>query len=194
MRRIARLPQMSAAGIAVMARALPRALPVPRRHHMAVAAFLVVVVTYALSPFMALWSVNDALLAHNAGALSSHIDWSALNANLKKDTITEILGPPPTNDDLPDFGSAFAADAVSHAIDTRLTPNMILDLAARMMPPSSRSVSWTSLLSSISAHFTGPDRFEARLYSASGKPEGILRMKFEHWRWQITSVTMPKAA
>lgn len=191
MRRIARLPQMSAA---VMARALPQSLPVPRRHHMVAAAFLAVVVTYALSPFMALWSVNDALRAHNAGALSSHIDWSALNANLKKETISEILGPPPANDDLPDFGSAFAADAVSHAIDTRLTPNMVLDLAARMMPPSSRSVSWTSLLSSISAHFTGPDRFEAQVFSTSGKPEATLRMKFEHWRWQITSVTMPRAA
>ncbi|GEL65104.1 DUF2939 domain-containing protein [Kozakia baliensis] len=158
-------------------------------------AMLTIICIYALSPYIALWSINNALRSHDAQTLSSHIDWSALTHSLKEESVAAILGPPPAADDLPDFGSSFATNAVSHAIDTRLTPDTLLSLAGQLIPSNKGSTgSPSDILSHLSAHFVALTRFEARVTTTPGQAPTVVHMKFEHWRWQITRLEMPQAA
>jgi len=143
---------------------------------------------------MALWSIESAIKTRNCGQLSAHIDWTSLNRSLKTDCATAIAGPPAAADDLPDFGTSFASNAVSNAIDTKLTPDTVLSVADQMMPkPDARAVPEFSLaaLSRLSAHFVSPARFEAAVSGAGGQPQMVVHLKFEHWHWKITRLEMP---
>ncbi|GBQ83174.1 DUF2939 domain-containing protein [Asaia krungthepensis] len=151
---------------------------------------------YALSPYLALWSLSSALRNHDTTTLAQHIDWSALTTSLKAEAIDALIGPPPAADDLPDFGSSFASGAVSHAIDTRLTPDLIMTFATQMtaMPAHRVAPSLRELYSRLSAHFVSPLRFEAGLVTSPGQKPAIVHMKFEQWRWKITEIDLPKSA
>lgn len=165
-----------------------------RMPHAVGAVFVAMACIYALSPYLALWSLSSALRSHDAISLSQHIDWSALSTNLKAEAIDALIGPPPSADDLPDFGSSFASNAVSHAIDTRLTPELLMTMASQMVNTShaTPSLSIRQLYDRISAHFVSPLRFEAGLVTMPGQKPTIVHMKFEQWRWKITGFDIPK--
>ncbi|GBQ13335.1 hypothetical protein AA21291_1473 [Swaminathania salitolerans LMG 21291] len=173
------------------------ALPSLRRTpHIAGALFVALACIYALSPYLALWSLSSALRSHDTDTLAQHIDWSALSASLKSDTLETLLGPPPAEDDLPDFGTSFASGAVSHAIDTHLTPETLMTMASQMIhaPASAPAPGLMALYARISAHFVSPLRFEAGLITGPGGKPTIVHLKFEQWRWKITRFDIPKAA
>ncbi|AQS87823.1 hypothetical protein NCH01_08700 [Neoasaia chiangmaiensis] len=193
MRRLARLQLLPAHGIAFASRAMPQTIAA-RPHHWFGAFFLAVICAYALSPFMALWSIDGALKSHDANTLATHIDWSALTDSLKQQTISAINGPAAAADDLPDFGSSFATSAVSHAIDTRLTTDSLLTMATQMMPAGQQPASWRDLWSKFSARFVGLTGFEARLASRPGQAPTTVHMKFEHWHWKVTRLELPAGA
>lgn len=166
-----------------------------RMPHIMGALFVALACIYALSPYLALWSLSSALRSHDTITLSQHIDWSALSTNLKAEAIDALIGPPPAADDLPDFGSSFASNAVSHAIDTRLTPELLMTMASQMVdtPRTAPVSSLRQLYARLSAHFVSPLRFEAGLVTAPGQRPTIVHMKFEQWRWKITGFDIPKA-
>lgn len=168
---------------------------IKRMPHVLGAVFVALACIYALSPYLALWSLSSALRSHDAITLSQHIDWSALSTNLKAEAIDALIGPPPAADDLPDFGSSFASNAVSHAIDTRLTPELLMTVASQMVnaPRATPSFSIRQLYDRISAHFVSPLRFEARLVTMPGQKPTIVHMKFEQWRWKITGFDLPRS-
>jgi len=196
MKRLGRLTLRPVTGLYLTGRALPLIGPwigASRRRTLCTAGISVMLAVYALSPLMALWSINQALRSNDPALLASHIDWSALSANLKEQTIARLMGPPPEEDDLPDFGSSFATTAVSHAIDTRLTPTALIGMASRLMPQDGGTISWRSALHRASVWFEGPNRFRARIYSPEGATQAVVHLQFEHWRWQITRVDIPTA-
>ncbi|MBU2654282.1 DUF2939 domain-containing protein [Acidomonas methanolica] len=193
MRRLARLRLLPAAGLGLAGRAMPGSYT-PRSSHLMLAGAVAVLATYLLSPFLALWTINGAVRTHDAHLLSTHIDWSALNTNLKQQTIDAILGPPPEADDLPDFGSAFATTAISHAIDTRLTPSALLGMATQLMPKDGEPIGWATLFTRFSARFEGVTRFKAEVDAPDGRTQAIVHLKFEHWHWQVTRVDLPGVA
>ncbi|WP_162922354.1 MULTISPECIES: DUF2939 domain-containing protein [Asaia] len=164
--------------------------------HIAGALMVALVCIYALSPYLALWSLSSALRTHDTTTLAQHIDWSALTTSLKTEAIDALIGPPPAADDLPDFGSSFATSAVSHAIDTRLTPELLMTFASQMVTghQPAASLSMSQLYSRLSAHFVSPLRFEAGLVTTPGQKPAIVHMKFEQWHWKITQLDLPKAA
>lgn len=180
----------------------PGFLELPSRKrlpHIAGAATVALACIYALSPYLALWSLSTALRTHDAQALARHIDWSALSSSLKAETIDALVGPPPAEDDLPDFGTSFASNAVSHAIDTRLTPELLMTMTSQIMKasPGNASLLQTShlkeLYTRLSAHFISPTRFEAGLATRPGQRPTIVHMKFEHWHWKIIQFELPRA-
>lgn len=193
MKRLAHLRLLPVTGLVYAGRAVSWRNASKRRSALT-AMICAMVGLYAASPFIALWSISDALRAHDEAALSTHIDWSSLSASLKQQTIDRLMGPPPADDDLPDFGTAFAASAVSHAIDTRLTPNALINMAARLMPQDGQPLSWTATIHRASVWFEAPNRFRAQIYSPQGDTEAIVHLRFEHWRWQITQVDIPHNA
>ncbi|GAN53473.1 hypothetical protein Tasa_010_020 [Tanticharoenia sakaeratensis NBRC 103193] len=148
---------------------------------------------YALSPYIALWSIDSAIRTHDPARLAAHIDWSALNGSLKSDTIAAIVGPPPGADDLPDFGSSFASTAVSNAIDTQLNTQELLDMAGKMMPADARSAPGYAALARVHARFVAPARFEASVPGPANETPMVVHLKFEHWHWKITRLEMPQA-
>ncbi|RUT24647.1 hypothetical protein C0V97_15250 [Asaia sp. W19] len=166
-----------------------------RTPHVLGALLVALTCIYALSPYLALWSISSALRSHDTMSLAQHIDWSALSTNLKAEAIDALIGPPPAADDLPDFGSSFATGAVSHAIDTHLTPELMMTMASQMVGTAAptRSYSIKSLYERLSAHFTSPTRFDAGMVMTPGQKPTIVHMKFEQWRWKITSLDLPKA-
>lgn len=168
-----------------------------RRAPHALGAFTVALVCiYALSPYLALWSLSAALRTHDTDTLAQHVDWSALTSSLKAEAVDAIVGPPPAADDLPDFGSSFATGAVSHAIDTRLTPELLMGFAGQLIDGQKTSPvpSVSELYNRLSAHFVAPAEFEAGLVMAPGQKPTMVHMKFEQWHWKITRLDLPKAA
>ncbi|WP_084294719.1 DUF2939 domain-containing protein [Asaia prunellae] len=162
--------------------------------HIFGALFVATACIYALSPYLALWSLSSALRNHDTVTLSQHIDWSALTSNLKTEAVDELIGPPPAADDLPDFGSSFATSAVSHAIDTRLTPETLMTMASQMISTTATPPTFglRELYNRLSAHFVSPQCFDASLATTPGHKPTIVHMKFEQWRWKITGFDLPK--
>lgn len=166
-----------------------------RAPHALGALTVAMVCIYALSPYLALWSLSSALRAHDTNSMAQHIDWDALTSSLKAEAVDAIVGPPPAADDLPDFGSSFATGAVSHAIDAHLTPELVMGFAAQMIDGQKATSlpSVTELYNRLSAHFIAPAEFEAGLVMVPGQQPTMVHMKFEHWQWKVTRLDIPKA-
>ncbi|WP_459774253.1 DUF2939 domain-containing protein [Asaia astilbis] len=188
----------NSAGMSFGLSALSERVRVPslrRTPHLAGVFFVAMACIYAVSPYLALWSLSSAFRSHDTATLSEHIDWSALSTSLKADAIDALIGPPPAADDLPDFGTSFASDAVSHAIDTRLTPELLMTMASQMMPAPKAALSFSlrQLYDRLSAHFVSPLCFEAGVITTPGRRPTIVHMKFEQWRWKITGLDIPRS-
>lgn len=162
--------------------------------HVIGALTVALICIYALSPYLALWSLSSALRAHDTGTLAQHVDWSALTSNLKAEAIDALVGPPPAADDLPDFGTSFASGAVSHAIDTRLTPELLMSFASQMVSGQKPvpTAGLAALYGRLSAHFVSPAGFEAGIVMAPGQKPTVVHLKFEQWHWKITRLDIPK--
>ncbi|MBE7211527.1 MAG: DUF2939 domain-containing protein [Gluconacetobacter diazotrophicus] len=185
----------------------------------ALASFAASALLFAASPLSALWSLADAVQHGNVVALRSGADWSALRVALKGD-LADIIHPAATvklasarvaadgaapvaaDDDLPEFGSSFATNVVSNAVDDEVTPEHLLEL---MRPaPASGGASTGAATPSLSAmlhriaalRFTAPDRFEAAflLSDQPGADPVRLSMHLEHWRWRVVAVHVAPAA
>ncbi|MBS1067367.1 DUF2939 domain-containing protein [Gluconobacter cerinus] len=152
-----------------------------------------VLAAYAVSPFLALWDIDRAMKGNNPARLIPHVDWSSLAHSLKEQFRPPV---PASDDDLPDFGSSFAGNAISNAIDTELSPATLMSTAHQLMPAGSSSYSsgggWP-VLGGLHAHFVSLNKFEAQV-DQPGQTPFVLHMKFEHWGWKITRFELPQSA
>ncbi|ASL39596.1 MULTISPECIES: DUF2939 domain-containing protein [Acetobacter] len=153
---------------------------------------------YLASPFVTLWSVGSALHTHDMAALGQVINWGALDASIKHQTLNG-LHLIPASDDLPEFGESFAATAVSNAVDTTVTQNnlgMLVDQAIpAAVPVSQPNISFASLAAHASVRFARLDQFVAEVPLPGHERETPLRieMRIQGWRWKITNVEFPTA-
>ncbi|MBS1065873.1 DUF2939 domain-containing protein [Gluconobacter kondonii] len=148
-----------------------------------------VLAAYAVSPYLALWDIDRALHGNNASRLAPHVDWSSLSHCLKE----QFTPAAPADDDLPGFGSSFAGQVVSNAIDTHLTPATLMTTAHQIMPHDVSTSGWLGVWHGVHAHFVSAGKFEAIL-DQPGQTPFVLHMKFEHWGWKITRFEMPAPA
>lgn len=154
---------------------------------------------YLASPFVTLWSAASDLRQHNALALGQMINWGALDASLKRQTLAGLhLNIQPAADELPEFGTSFASTAVSNAVDTTVTQanlGALMDEALPATPPSAQPAtpSFTALLTRASVHFNRLDQFVMELPLPGHERETPLRveLRIEGWGWKITNVEFP---
>ena len=153
---------------------------------------------YALSPFVTLWTIASAVSSHNMVALGQTINWSSLDASLKEQVLdglhlghaTEVV------DDLPEFGSSFATNVVSNAVD--LTVNQqnlgsVVDQAMASAPSRINAGSMFSAVSHAVVRFTGANTFEAQMVVPGHEKDTPLRvqLRIERWQWKLTRVDLP---
>ncbi|AFW02303.1 hypothetical protein BAR24_12345 [Gluconobacter oxydans] len=147
---------------------------------------------YAISPYLALWDIDRAMKGNNPARLVPHVDWTSLTHSLKE----QFKPPAPASDDeLPDFGSSFADNAISNAIDTELSPGTLMTTAHQLMPAGgavSSGGGWP-VWGGLHAHFVSLSKFEAQV-DQPGQTPFVLHMKFEHWGWKITRFELPQSA
>ncbi|MBB2204118.1 DUF2939 domain-containing protein [Gluconacetobacter takamatsuzukensis] len=151
---------------------------------------------FVASPFVTLWSVSAAIQSHDTRTLGTFLNWRAIQASLKSQIISGIVTQPASDDDLPEFGSSFAATAVSRAIDVHVNAANLDTLMGQVMPAATQTVSVGSpvaMLHHVRIRFLRPDMFEARAVMPGHERETPLRlqMRIQGWRWKITEVDLP---
>ena len=154
---------------------------------------------YLASPFVTLWSAASDLQQHNALALGQMINWGALDASLKRQTLAGLhLNIQPAADELPEFGTSFASTAVSNAVDMTVTQANLGALMDEAMPATTSTAqpaapSFAALVSRASVHFNRLDQFVMELPLPGHERETPLRveLRIEGWGWKITNVEFP---
>jgi hypothetical protein len=159
---------------------------------------------YAVSPYLSLFEMGQALKHGDVATLSASIDWKQVRAGLKEDIADGITGEPtPTaspavanSDDLPPFGSGFVTNVAANMVDRTVTPLHLAQTVSAMRAagaPCERPVV-------ESAHFEGPGTFMVSLrpaHAAADSPAVRLRLDLvsTQWgmRWEITRAWLPES-
>ncbi|MBB2167167.1 DUF2939 domain-containing protein [Gluconacetobacter aggeris] len=151
---------------------------------------------FVASPFVTLWSVSAAIQGHDTRTLGTFLNWRAVQASLKSQIIGGIVGnQQASDDDLPEFGSSFAATAVSRAVDVHVNAANLDTLMGQVMPAAQpvSAISPAAMLHHVRIRFLRPDMFEARAVLPGHERDTPLRlqMRIQGWRWKITEVELP---
>ena len=160
------------------------------------------VALYVAWPYATLLKLRQDLQDHNVQALQGDIDWGRVRSGLKAQIRDSLEGKPvptaisATSDDLPPFGSSFAAHIAGSAIDGEVTPQRVADAFAALTPVGGAASQPTL----EAARFSGLTTFVVKLRTASEAPtDAPVRLKLtlvrQGWRfgWQVTNVWMPPA-
>lgn len=155
---------------------------------------------YTLSPFMTLWTIAGAVSSHDMVALGHTINWSSLDASIKEQVLNGLnLGKVnQVSDELPEFGSSFATNIVSNAVDTRVTQTnlgSVVDQAMASGPDHMNAGTVFSAVSHALVRFTAANSFEAQVVLPGHENETPLRvqLRIERWQWKLTRVDFPTA-
>ncbi len=155
-----------------------------------IAAAAVLGVTYATSPYLALFRVSRDLEAGDVDAVQSEIDWDSLRAGLKQDVAEHFAGVKVTavaeRGALPPFGASFVQGVAEHLVDRIITPE---GLCAAMHGASSAPV----LPLAFRGGFHGLTHFAARI-AQSGAPPMTIHFRLEGVEWRVTSVHVENGA
>ncbi|GEN65189.1 hypothetical protein AOE01nite_34130 [Acetobacter oeni] len=156
---------------------------------------------YAASPFVTLWTIASSVSNRDMTALGQTINWSSLDASLKEQVLDGLhLGPAADAvEELPEFGSSFATNVVSNAVD--LTVNQrnlghVVDEAMASAPGANDNREVLSALTHAVVRFTSANLFEAQVALPGHENETPLRvqLRIEGWRWKLTRVDFPVPA
>ncbi|NHN88451.1 DUF2939 domain-containing protein [Acetobacter conturbans] len=153
---------------------------------------------YALSPFMTLWTIADAVSSHDMVALGQTINWSSLDASLKEQVLDglNLRHATAAAEELPEFGSSFATTVVSNAVDLTVNQQNLGFVVDQAFSSGSAKMSAGSIFSAVShalVRFTGANTFEAQMVVPGHEQETPLRveLRIERWQWKLTRVDFP---
>ncbi|WP_291366374.1 DUF2939 domain-containing protein [Acetobacter sp. UBA5411] len=153
---------------------------------------------YTLSPFMTLWTIAGAVSNHDMVALGHTINWSSLDASIKEQVLNGLnIGQVnEVSDELPEFGSSFATNIVSNAVDTRVTQDNLGKVVDQAMASSPAPINSGTVFSAVShalVRFTAANSFEAQVVLPGHENETPLRvqLRIERWQWKLTRVDFP---
>jgi hypothetical protein len=155
---------------------------------------------YALSPFMTLWTIAGAVSNHDMVTLGHTINWSSLDASIKEQVLNGLNIGPATevSDELPEFGTSFATNIVSNAVDTRVTQANLGNVIDQAMASNPAPINTGTVLAAVShalVRFTSANSFEAQVVLPGHENETPLRvqLRIERWQWKLTRVDFPTA-
>ena len=162
---------------------------------------LVLVALWALwfiSPYWALWGIQDAVATGDSAALESRIDFPALRQNLKEQAKAQIAGAAIEEDKLLGFGLlavGLAGGFVDNIIDGFVTPSGLARLAAGSESGDTKmySVGSDFLNRQDYAIHRGLNSFAVHMQTSERKEFEIL---FECYglRWILVNVILPDVA
>jgi hypothetical protein len=165
------------------------------------ALLTLLVVGYVVSPYAALVKLQHDLSTHDVAALRTEIDWDRVRTGLKQDIRATLSGIPAataiaarTDDDLPAFGSGFAAHLAGSAVDDAITPQHLCDAFSTITPDAGDIAKPTV----TGARFDGPTSFRVTIRTAelanTDPPVRLqMRLVLQGWRigWRVTRVSLP---
>jgi len=151
--------------------------------------FVVLLLVYAASPYFSFWRFRTALRSGDSAAISSHIDFPAVRASLKKQLVARFAHATTGHNRWSDLGPTLI-DAI---IDAYVTPEGIAALLSNpealknlKAPREFRfELGKNEDLSKVKyAFFTGPRSFVV-------EREGIkLRFRFKDLSWQLNDLDL----
>lgn len=180
--------------------------------HKAGLAFAVVIIAYAVSPYLTLYRLGDAIRRGDAHALEGLVNWDKVREGIAEDICDNFFAQPPAADNqrqsaasadpsaLPPFGFSFVRGIASNAIDENVTPAALVSAAQRFQgvttagdapanPPPARAnprVIW--------AFFDGPTSFSIELLppgNATGHKPIRIEMEMRRGTWKVTRAWLP---
>jgi hypothetical protein len=163
----------------------------------ALASVVALVMAYALSPYVAVWRLGQALSKGDAPALNAGIDWPAVRAGIKQDISDGIIGLASgelsNRNALPPFGASFQSGIAATAVDKDLTPEHIARIGRELAPSASPGLGVLAMLGH--AFFAGPASFILSVRPAGLDPnEPPLRLLLEMHGggWMVERVWIPQ--
>ncbi len=164
----------------------------------------VLAVSYALSPYVALWRVSVALRSHNLAALRADVDWGQVRDGLKLELTggaqptvqalkTAMATSSTSDDELPDFGDSFAKTAVSNVVDEDCDAEHVEAMLGHGAVPRGSLIEQAKHMVTW-AFFTGPESFQAMVRVGVDPHEAPVRVEMvftRHHGWRVTSVWLP---
>src|SRR5207247_4912099 len=144
--------------------------------------FVVLLLLYGVSPYFSFWRFTVVLRAGDAAALSSHVDFPAVRASLKKQLVARFAGAATGHKRWNKLGPTLI-DAIVDAYATPdglaaliSNPSALKDLRPWRQPAIAKGASWSNLRY---AFFTGPRTFVV-------DREGIkLRFRISGLSWRL---------
>lgn len=163
----------------------------------ALATVVALATAYALSPYVAVWRLGDALSKGDAHALSAGIDWPAVRAGIKQDIADGIIGLASADvgnrNTLPPFGASFVSGIAANAVDKDLTPERIARIGRDLAPSASPGLGALAMLGH--SFFAGPTRFVLNVrpagLEANERPLRLL-LEMHGGRWKVERVWIPQ--
>ena len=156
-----------------------------------IGTLLIVAMGYIAYPYVTLYQLGHAIRSGNAVALQSMVDWPAVREGIKEDICDLVIDEPQEakqGGKLPPFGAGFVRGIATNVVDTRITPQALVEVAqgqdaAPVARGAAVQVSW--------AFFASPSEFVVDL-STPGQADPIrLQMTLRDGCWYVTRVWLP---
>jgi hypothetical protein len=148
---------------------------------------VVLLLLYGVSPYFSFWRFTVALRTGDAAAVSSHVDFPAIRASLKKQLVARFASAATGHKRWSKLGPTLI-DAIVDAYATPdglaaliSNPSALRDLRLRREAPIAKGVNWTKLRY---AFFTSPRTFVV-------DREGIkLRFRLSGLHWRLNELDL----
>jgi hypothetical protein len=157
-----------------------------------VGALLALAVGYVVYPYAALYRLGQAIRQGDASSLQTMVDWSSVREGIKEDICDLVIDQPPeakATAQLPPFGAGFVRGIAGNAVDSRVTPQALVAVAAQA--PAAQSDPNGSAVRVSWAFFVSPAAFLVDLYAPGGASAIRLQMDLHSGIWRVTRVWLP---
>lgn len=156
---------------------------------------ILLVLAYAVSPYIALWRLEAALDRGDTATLEASVDWKSVRDGLKHDIDDGIIGPVQSqlaSNSLPQFGASFIAGIADSVVDRDVTPQNLIAVMRQMRSgEAAHSVvecfSW--------AFFDSPTSFNVVVNTPGGELEDgqlKLRLELHNGSWRVMRAWIPQ--
>ena len=173
------------------------------RLRVAAVAAAAVVLGFVVSPYVTLCRIGLALRHDDVATLATLVDWDSVRLGLRDEIApggvavrdaSATVATAPANDDLPDFGSSFASDAVSNALDTAITPAHV---GAMLQAAGGSGRSWLAEAAALvrATSFHGLRHLDVAM-PKDGPGDNAIRIRLDYdalHGWRVRRVLLPPA-
>lgn len=157
--------------------------------------FLLLVLAYMASPYVALWQLEGALDRGDIQALERGVDWKSIREGLKQDMSEGIIGPVQTQmaaNGLPPFGASFISGIADTEIERDVSPANIVAIMRQMRETETKPGPFSSFQW---AFFDSPTVFTVLVRTSDDDADGShlrLRLAMKNGRWTLMRAWIPQ--